>query len=584
MAGRAAGVLSPDAVFCASLSLQAVCRQSAVSARQASVVFLPMQPRWGLSDDLAVRSREKLQRYVREPPELGHEEMAAATWHRAGLGLEHELAEYYDELDGGGGSAVIGPLYATRFAAARNHGSHGSYGYLVRSQPVMAVVNTATPQPNAALPPSTSLSGPLTGPLTGPLSGPPSQSGGPLAGPPPLSGPLSGPPSLSGGPSAGPPPPSPLSAADVLALKQVETLVRQKFAALKQDLTANQSLIAVTDKTTGIQNAGNSCYIAAFMQLFMRTPVALYFDTRPLIDSTVLEAYKNFANAYKTESVVPEDYVQTLRMQAVPRFQTTNEEAAPDFASSVLDALHEQLAAKTSIVSTPCNDRYRAHKALDTAVICDAATTGISAITAYFSFMIGEDHHCTVPQDVHRWSFERTKLLVCRHKLGDTDTAHLSAIVNGSFRKLELEPFNLDDAGTLVCTKATAQTVMCSAPPYLWVDVSRVTQFGKLNFRVQLGAAPFEVTIPVWSFPGGVPTSRDEKYVVIGFCTHHGAHFNTGHWYAYTKVGLEWYKFDDARAPVQQSGSWATNSGLESQISLVLLKHEGGDPMGDGTL
>ena len=524
---------------------------------------------------------------------MGHEEMAAATWHRAGLGLEHELAEYYDELDGGGGSAVIGPLYATRFAAARNHGSHGSYGYLVRSQPVMAAVNTATWQPYAALPPS---GPPLPSSLPLPSGPPPLPSGSlplpsgslplssglpPLSGPPPLpSGlpPLSGPPPLPSGPPplpSGPPPSGP----PVDTFVQLRDKVQHRWNSVLQTVYKSYEG-SITTKTMGIQNAQNSCFIAAFLQVFMRTPVPLYLVSLPSKRPMVL-ACANFANAYNSTrsfSAVDKSVIDPIRAQLRPSLQEKDtfglykENDVAELATDVLTKLHENTrdVFTTSFNSKQC---YPAADTREEVAVCAAAVEGISALSAFFSYIACASIECSNPKRYvsHKYKRDDDFVFRCRQPRADCT---LQQLLVDSFG---VTPIDLTIEGT-PCTNATEQTLLCSAPQYLWLDLGRGGQSAsgaptaRNNFACSLGLDPFAVTIPIYDMVTGMPHSV--TYQLIGFCAHRGVSFDGGHWLAYTKVNGAWKKFDDSSV-TDLSGPWFTSTDVTTEISFALLQRVG---------
>ncbi len=547
-------------------------------------------------------------------------DLALDTWHRADMGLEDE----YNHHDG--------LAYATRFASKFARGPGLGFGgpvttyapsttwvdgpgHIVRSQPVVVVTTAWRNKEGTA-----GTRAPILAPVVGvPFGAAPTgrvSKRVSFATPPPVVPPVVPPVATPVVPPVVPPVATPVVPPVVppVATPVVPPVVTpivppvvppvvtpvvtpvDTFDALRAKIALRWSTVleqvyrlskdSITTRVKGIQNAGNSCFIAAFLQLFMRTPIPLYMvNGLAGPKDGMVQACVDFVNAYKrtiTEGPVGTNVIHAFRKQLKKGLKKKDggvfvENDVAELASDVMGKLH--ISTCTVFPSSfSCAPFLPESKQFEQAAVCSAAQEGVSVLSANFSFIVGTQLACSDPILLHDWKFKRDTNFVffCRQPSAGCT---LQALISDSFTPTPID-WVIDESAGTKCTSATEKTVLCSAPPYLWVDLGRGGQavssapLVRNNFKFTFGPEPFDVIIPFFSETATSSSSRYANYRLIGFCAHHGVSFAGGHWYAYAKVGVTWYKFNDSSLPEVQSGDWFDQPSVQEEISFCLLQRQ----------
>ena len=243
-----------------------------------------------------------------------------------------------------------------------------------------------------------------------------------------------------------------------------------------------------------------------------------------------------------------------------------------EVAGDVFARLHKETRLLTT-TSFPCKTGHSA--SLDAAMNCASAVDGISSLSTYFSFIERSEVVCDSPTSYVSRTLERQFMLLCPPKRSLTKTLTLQELITSAFARGDV-PKDFDIGAKKLCVGGYTQTVMCSSPSYLWVNLGRGAQnptTGKLfkyTFSVNLTQT---VQIPIYKFEATPDKSEVEEYTLTGICIHSGTTFTTGHWVAYTLVNGAWYLFDDANTPVKQTDfGWSTVGDIQQNVSFVLLQ------------
>jgi hypothetical protein len=337
----------------------------------------------------------------------------------------------------------------------------------------------------------------------------------------------------------------------------------------------------------------------------MRTPVAQF------IASTMCDWRKDVTKAYKDVTkacraivlayvdskmpVVDFGLVDALRTAVGEPFVSKvkgsfTEHDTSEFAIKVFNYLHTSCAVPVAEI-VPCAGPV-SFASIENAAICAIAALteyklpdGVSALSAYFSFILGNNKRCTSPVSVDIWKFERHFILECKNPNYANTT--LQGLFDMTFADGKFPgDYKLDDMGTK-CATGTDKSVMCSKPPYLWVKTNRnkfdeaIKTQKKENFKVALDAS---LSVSIRIHTAGDDTFEPQQYNLIGCCVHTGDDYKSGHWVAYTNVGGQWYLFDDSTVTSQNSLTWFQDVSIWKNISFMLLQRDGDVTAGDGSI
>jgi ubiquitin C-terminal hydrolase len=350
-------------------------------------------------------------------------------------------------------------------------------------------------------------------------------------------------------------------------LSSVHQAIDTQYDAVKSKLST---------EVKPIENAGNTCFAAAFVQLFMRTSAALNLPTTTDTSrksTPVLDIIRDVVEEYQSESTVNKVTMHNL-CKAVA-LNDGRQHDVDELMTKVFNSLHAEIAEKLSSDKVDCKTFNTGNCA--EAELCATVNDGVSILSVAFAFMSGQLRGCITPPYT-KWEFARDWLL---RKTKSTSTSQtLQKILDLQFALGSTNGFQWTDSSKVrqTCSPANSreQSLVFTAPPFLWFSLQRSQHAGapsKLTYDVQLEET-VRVSVAAQTSSTVITQASTHTYKLIGFCVHYGTGPTSGHWVAYTMVGSTWYLFNDNKTPKAQAPNFWNTDDIRKNVSMVLLEKE----------